>query len=277
MAPPLAADHAPLPLSAQDKASISAALTMLRQPRFSCVEALGLGKSAKLGKTGAASLAQVCPHLRELDLSSLAVSSDDCAALHVAVPELVGLSFYVDWAQSRALGQAVHPLYGFPVHAAAKRLCDAICPFASLLRLQISWGQEYGSFGDTLGEDFGDHVLRQVAEHCPRLELLSMVNSYVENIENYWNHEVMDREIRKQARKQNLTDLGVAALFGGCPQLHSLTLKPAWFLETAFQKISDQLKASPPLLKLKYLAVTDNPALSSPVSGSPLRLSLATN
>ena len=270
MAPPLAADHAPLPLSAQDKASISAALTMLRQPRFSCVEALGLGKSAKLGKTGAASLAKVCPHLRELDLSSLAVSSDDCAALHVAVPELVGLSFYVDWAQSRALGQAVHPLYGFPVHAAAKRLCDAICPFASLLRLQISWDHNEG-------EDFGDHVLKQVAEHCPRLELLSMVNSFLENIPTHWSDEVMGREIRKQARAQNLTDLGVAALFGGCPQLHSLTLKPAWFLETAFQKISDQLKASPPLLKLKHLAVTDNPALSSPVSGSPLRLSLATN
>ena len=86
----------------------------------------------------------------------------------------------------------------------------------------------------------------------------------------------MDREMRGCARTQKLTDLGVAALLGGCPQLHSLTLKPAFFLEAAFQKISDQLKASPPLLKLKHLAVTDNPALSSPVSGSLLRLSLAT-
>ena len=87
----------------------------------------------------------------------------------------------------------------------------------------------------------------------------------------------MDHWVRDEAREQNLTDLGVAALLGGCPQLRSLTLKPALFVETSFQKISDQLKASPPVLKLKHLAVTDNPALSAAVSGSRLRLSLAVN
>ena len=87
----------------------------------------------------------------------------------------------------------------------------------------------------------------------------------------------MDHWVRDEAREQNLTDLGVAALLGGCPQLRSLTLKPALFVETTFQKISDQLKASPPVLKLKHLAVTDNPALSAAVSGSRLRLSLAVN
>ena len=243
---------------------------MLRQPRFSRVEVLGLGKSAKLGKTGAASLAKVCPHLRELDLTSLAVSNDDCASLHAAIPELAGLSFYVDYAQSSTLGHAVHPLNGYLMRATAQRLCDAFSPFASLLRLQISCTHREA-------DDFGDLVLRQLAKHCPKIELLSMVSTFLEDIPMHWSEEVMDREMREQARTQNLTDLGVAALLGGCPQLHSLTLKPAWFLETSFQTISDQLKASPPLLKLKHLAVTDNPALSSPVSGSLLRLSLATN
>ena len=274
MAPPLAADHAPLPLSAQDKASISAALTMLRQPRFSCVEALGLGKSAKLGKTGAASLAKVCPHLRELDLSSVAVSNDDCASLHAAVPELAGLSFCVDSSTvwERALGNAMDPLYGLPLYTTAKRLCDAVSPFTSLLYLQISW--------DSGAEDFGDRVCLMVAEHCPNLQLLALVSCFLENIPTYcqyWDENDIDDRVRGQARTQNLTDLGVAALLGGCPQLQSLTLKPACFLETAFQKISDQLKASPPLLKLKHLTVTDNPALSSALGGSLLRLSLATN
>ena len=111
-------DHTPPPLSAQDKLSISAALTTLRQPRFSCVEALGLGKATKLGKTGAASLAKVCPRLRELDLSSLAVSRDDCASLHAALPELAGLSFHVDYSQSNALG-----IWGYwPTGGSAMRL-----------------------------------------------------------------------------------------------------------------------------------------------------------
>ena len=257
---------------AQDKMTMSAALTMLRQPRFSRVEVLGLGKTAKLGKTGASSLAKVCPHLRELDLSSLAVSKDDCASLLSAAPELTGLSFHVDSTQSYALGQTMHPLYAYPINAAAKRLSEAVLQFTSLLHLQISWDHE--------GEDFGDHVLTQLAEHCPKLQLLAMVNSWLGRLKDNcrWSEEAVNREIRDQARTQNLTDLGVAALLGGCPQLHSLTLKPAWFLETAFQKISDQLKASPPLLKLKHLEVTDNPTLSSPLS-SPvlLRHSLATN
>ena len=255
-------DHAPLPLSAQDKLSISAALTTLRQPRFSCVEALGLGKATKLGKTGAASLAKVCPRLRELDLSSLAVSRDDCASLHAALPELAGLSFHVDYCQSNTLG-----IWGY---WPTGRFCDAIAPFTGLRSLKISWDRSEG-------RNLGDDVLSQLPKLCPNLELLSMVNAFLDNIPIYWSEGMLDERVRHEARDQKLTDLGVAALLGGCPQLRSLTLKPALFVETSFQKVSDQLKASPPLLKLKHLAVTDNPALSAAVSGSRLRLSLAVN
>ena len=86
---------------------MSAALTMLRQPRFSCVEALGLGKSAKLGKTGAASLAKVCPHLRELVARQTSRRWRCRATIAPRSMPLFrssrGSPFTcVDWAQSRA-------------------------------------------------------------------------------------------------------------------------------------------------------------------------------
>ena len=64
------------------------------------------------------------------------------------------------------------------------------------------------------------------------------------------------------------------ALIRGCSGLQRLTLGPTLRVATAFQTISDQLSAKPPKLKLTHLAVTDNPALSAPVSGAVLISSL---
>ena len=242
-------------LRAPKKMAISALLNVLSQPRFSRVEVLHLGSAFKFGKTGAAALSAACPHLCEIDLTDAIVTCNEFKSVTAEFPQLSGLSFF---ARSATI-DALHDPDDQHNRCEGYLLCAALAPFANLLRLEVTIDEG----GIT---DLGDRVLRHLASHCPRLQELSMTTpSYATSWRGRWQN-CLDRH----TERQQLTDDGVIALLGGCPELQRLALGPTLLVETAFQTISDQLSAKPPKLKLTHLAVTDNPALSEPVSGAVL-------
>ena len=71
----------------------------------------------------------------------------------------------MDYCQSNTLG-----IWGY---WPTGRFCDAIAPFTGLRSLKISWDRSEG-------RNLGNDVLSQLPKLCPNLELLSMVNAFLQ-------------------------------------------------------------------------------------------------